>query len=53
MILHFMCFGQLPYSCTDGIQDEFEDLDVLQAEISTWSGFKDERQERPDLPDQL
>lgn len=26
---------------------------MLRAEISTWSGFKDERQERPDLPDQL
>jgi serine/threonine protein kinase len=53
MILYFMCFGRLPYSSADSIQEEFEDLDMLRAEISTWSGFKDERQERPDLPDQL
>jgi serine/threonine protein kinase len=53
MILYFMCFGRLPYTSADSIQEEFEDLDMLRAEISTWSGFKDERQERPDLPDQL
>jgi len=53
MILYFMCFGRLPYSSTDSIQEEFEDLDLLRTEISTWSGFKDEREERPDLPDQL
>jgi serine/threonine protein kinase len=53
MILYFMCFGRLPYSNADSIHEEFEDLDMLRAEISTWSGFKDERQERPDLPDQL
>lgn len=53
MILYFMCFGRLPYSSADSIQEDFEDLDMLRAEISTWSGFKDERQERSDLPDQL
>lgn len=53
MILYFMCFGRLPYSSADAIQEEFEDLDVLRAEISAWSGFQDERQERPDLPGQL
>lgn len=53
MILYFLCFGRLPYSSAENIQEEFEDLDQLRAEISTWSGFRDERQERPDLPDQL
>lgn len=53
MILYFLCFGRLPYSSADSIQEEFEDLDQLRAEISTWSGFQDERKERPDLPDQL
>lgn len=53
MILYFMCFGRLPYSSAESIQEEFEDADMLRAEISTWSGFKDERQERPDLPNQL
>lgn len=53
MILYFMCFGRLPYVSAESIQEEFEDLDQLRAEISSWQGFKDERQERPDLPDQL
>jgi serine/threonine protein kinase len=53
MILYFMCFGRLPYVSAEHIQEEFEDLDQLRAEISSWQGFKDERQERPDLPDQL
>ena len=53
MILYFMCFGRLPYVSAENIQEEFEDLDQLRAEISSWQGFKDERQERPDLPDQL
>jgi serine/threonine protein kinase len=53
MILYFMCFGRLPYKSADSIQEEFEDLDMLRAEISTWSGFQDERRERPELPNQL
>lgn len=53
MILYFMCFGRLPYLSAENIQEEFEDLDQLRAEISSWQGFRDERQERPDLPDQL
>jgi serine/threonine protein kinase len=53
MILYFMCFGRLPYSSAENIQEEFEDLDQLRAEISTWTGFQDEKRERPDLPDQL
>ncbi|KAG0645542.1 Ira1 kinase suppressor A [Hyphodiscus hymeniophilus] len=53
MILYFMCFGRLPYKSADSIQEEFEDMDLLRAEISTWSGFQDERKERPELPNQL
>ncbi|KAL2061171.1 hypothetical protein VTL71DRAFT_7444 [Oculimacula yallundae] len=53
MILYFMCFGRLPYKSADSIQEEFEDVDMLRAEISGWSGFLDERRERPELPNQL
>jgi serine/threonine protein kinase len=53
MILYFMCFGRLPYKSADNIQEEFEDIDILREEISTWSGFQDERLERPELPNQL
>jgi serine/threonine protein kinase len=53
MILFFMCFGRLPYTSADSIQEEFEDIDLLRAEISAWSGFQDERRERPELPGQL
>lgn len=53
MILYFMCFGRLPYKSADSIQEEFEDMDMLRAEISGWSGFLDERLERPELPKQL
>lgn len=28
-------------------------MDLLRAEISSWSGFQDERRERPELPNQL
>jgi serine/threonine protein kinase len=53
MILYFMCFGRLPYKSADSIHEEFEDMDQLRAEISEWSGFQDERRERPELPNQL
>jgi serine/threonine protein kinase len=53
MILYFMCFGRLPYASANSIQEEFEDIDLLRAEISSWSGFRDERRERPELPNQL
>lgn len=53
LILYFMCFGRLPYKSAENIQEEFEDIDLLRAEISTWSGFQDERKERPELPNQL
>lgn len=53
MILYFMCFGRLPYNSADSILEEFEDIDTLRAEISSWKGFQDERRERPELPNQL
>ncbi|TAQ89984.1 hypothetical protein B7494_g1742 [Chlorociboria aeruginascens] len=53
MILYFMCFGRLPYKSADSIEEDFEDMDLLRAEISTWEGFHDERKERPELPNQL
>ncbi|TVY91678.1 putative serine/threonine-protein kinase [Lachnellula willkommii] len=53
MILYFMCFGRLPYKSADSILEEFEDIDTLRAEISSWKGFQDERRERPELPNQL
>lgn len=53
MILYFMCFGRLPYASANSIDEESEDIDLLRAEISSWSGFQDERRERPELPNQL
>ncbi|PQE22957.1 calcium-dependent kinase protein [Rutstroemia sp. NJR-2017a BBW] len=53
MILYFMCFGRLPYKSADSFHEDFEDMDLLRAEISRWSGFHDERRERPELPNQL
>lgn len=53
MIVYFMCFGGLPYSQADNINEEKEDLDELREEISTWAGFDDERRVRTDLPDML
>ncbi|KAG9241772.1 kinase-like domain-containing protein [Calycina marina] len=53
MILYFMCFGRLPYKSADCIHEELEDVDLLRAEISGWSGFHDERRERPELPNPL
>ena len=53
MILYFMCFGRLPYRSADSVNEEYEDMDLLRAEISTWTGFQDERRERPELPNQL
>jgi len=48
-----MCFGRLPYKAADTVQEELEDVDLLRAEISAWSGYQEERRERPDLPVQL
>ncbi|KAF2669961.1 kinase-like protein [Microthyrium microscopicum] len=54
MILHFMCFGTLPYSSADQINEDNEDIDELRAEIMSWRGFNDdERRGRTDLPEEL
>lgn len=53
MIVYFMCFGRLPYSSADDINEENEDLDELRAEITRWPGFDDEIRARPDLPERL
>ncbi|KZF26168.1 kinase-like protein [Xylona heveae TC161] len=54
MILHFMCFGCLPYKNADDINEENEDLDQLRAEISIWPGFDDVKgRMRSDLPEKL
>jgi serine/threonine protein kinase len=53
MILHFLCFAQLPYRNAD-IVEEKEDLDQLRAEISQWNGFDASlKRLRPELPDKL
>ncbi len=53
MIVYFMCFGRLPYSNADDINEEHEDLDELRKEITKWPGFDDEVRARPDLPEKL
>nr|POE64920.1 putative serine/threonine-protein kinase iksa [Quercus suber] len=53
MIVYFMCFGRLPYSNADDINEENEDLVELRAEITRWTGFDDETRVRPDLPEKL
>ena len=50
MILHFLCFADLPYAYADVLFEDKEDVDKLRAEISSWSGFDDRKKKRPDLP---
>lgn len=53
MILHFLCFAQLPYRSADIIEEK-EDIDELREEISQWTGFDVSlKRLRPDLPDKL
>ncbi|KAI9666978.1 MAG: putative serine/threonine-protein kinase iks1 [Alyxoria varia] len=52
MIVYFMCFGRLPYQSAD-LWNESEDLTQLRHEVVDWKGLREERKERPDLPDQL
>ncbi|KAF4553088.1 Protein kinase domain-containing protein 27 [Elsinoe fawcettii] len=54
MILYYMCFGDLPYTNAD-VHEENEDMDLLRAEISAWTGFTDKGKgkKRSDLPEQL
>jgi len=53
MILYFLCFGHLPYSNSNTINEELEDIDLLRAEIQSWRGFKDGIRQRSDLPAKL
>ena len=53
MILYFLCFAKLPYRNADNLNEEDEDVDLLKAEIATWTGLEDHRSERADLPDKL
>jgi serine/threonine protein kinase len=53
MILHFICFGKLPYIGADQINEENEDLDALREEISAWKGLDEHDKIRADLPEQL
>lgn len=52
-ITYFMCFNRLPYRSADLEEEEEEDLSQLKDEIVAWTGLKDERKERSDLPDRL
>lgn len=53
MILHFMCFGRLPYLKADLMHEENEDIDALRDEITAWAGMNDTTKSRADLPEQL
>ncbi|KAL7276241.1 putative serine/threonine-protein kinase iks1 [Rhizina undulata] len=53
MILHFMCFGKLPYLGSDELNEENENLDSLREEILAWGGLDERAKLRPDLPDRL
>lgn len=53
MILHFLCFADLPYRYANVLHEEQEDVDKLRDEITAWSGFDDQRKLRPDLPARL
>ena len=53
MILHFLCFANLPYRNADIMNEENEDLNLLRTEIATWAGLEDQKSLRPDLPDKL
>jgi serine/threonine protein kinase len=53
MILHFICFGKLPYVGADSFNEENEDLDALREEISAWRGLDEHDKIRADLPEQL
>ncbi|KAF1984967.1 kinase-like protein [Aulographum hederae CBS 113979] len=58
MIVYFMCFGRLPYSQADDINEENENIELLRDEIAEWTGFNSEAGDellraRKDLPDRL
>jgi serine/threonine protein kinase len=55
MIVFFMCFAHLPYSHSDGLNEDNEDVDLLREEILAWAGFDDDgaRRGRSDLPGRM
>ena len=53
MILHFLCFANLPYRNADIMNEENEDINKLKDEIAAWAGLEDQKSLRPDLPDKL
>lgn len=53
MILHFLCFANLPYKASDVLHEEREDIEKLREEIVTWDGFDDQKRLRPELPPEL
>ncbi|KAK5076008.1 putative serine/threonine-protein kinase iks1 [Lithohypha guttulata] len=53
MILHFLCFADLPYQNANVLQEESEDLDELRHEITSWTGFDQSWRQRPELPNKL
>ena len=53
MILHFLCFSNLPYNAANVLHEEREDVEELREEITTWAGFDDQRKLRPELPTAL
>lgn len=53
MILHFMCFGNLPYAGVDLLNEENENLDTLRDEILAYQGLDERTRLRSDLPERL
>jgi serine/threonine protein kinase len=53
LILYFMSFARLPYSNSDNLHEENEDIDLLREEILAWAGVDDNDNSRFGLPDKL
>lgn len=53
MILHFLCFANLPYHSADVLHEEQENIDELREEIMAWAGFDESFRLRSDLPSKL
>lgn len=53
MILHFLCFADLPYHYSDVLHEERENIEELREEITSWEGFNDQKKLRPELPQKL
>lgn len=53
LIVHLMCFGKLPFTHADPMNEENEDYDRLREEIASWQGLTNERGSRPDVSDRM